>query len=60
MYKQFYANMESVTLPLGALALFFGTFVMMLARTFLYKGKADFDSVASLPLSDERSKEAKP
>lgn len=59
MYKQFFANMDSVTLPLTALAIFFGAFVLMLARTFAYKRKADFDPVAALPLSDDSSKEAK-
>lgn len=57
MYKQFFANMDS-TLPLFAFAIFFTAFVLMLARTFLFKRKGDFDPLAALPLNDE-SKEAK-
>ncbi|MDP3235059.1 MAG: CcoQ/FixQ family Cbb3-type cytochrome c oxidase assembly chaperone [Myxococcales bacterium] len=58
MYKQFFANMESTTLPLVAFAIFLGAFLLMLARTFLFKRKGDFDTLAALPLNDE-SKEAK-
>ena len=57
MYKQFFADMET-TLPLFAFGIFFGAFVLMLAHTFLFKRKSDFDPLAVLPLSDE-SKEAK-
>jgi cbb3-type cytochrome oxidase subunit 3 len=59
MYKQFFSNMDSVMLPLAALAIFFVAFLMMLARTFAYKRKTDFDPVAALPLRDDSSKEAK-
>jgi len=58
MYKQFFANMESTTLPLFALTVFFAAFLLMLARTYLFKRKGDFDTLAALPLVDE-SKEAK-
>lgn len=53
MYKQFFANMESPALPLFAFGLFFFAFVLMLARTFFYKRKGDFDPLASMPLNDE-------
>jgi hypothetical protein len=59
MYKQFFANMESTTLPLFAFFVFVTAFLLMLARTFLFKRKGDFDPLAALPLRDE-SKEAKP
>jgi hypothetical protein len=58
MYKQFFANMESTALPLFAFAIFSGAFLLMLARTFLFKRKSDFDPLAALPLCDE-SKETK-
>lgn len=59
MYKQFFANMDSV-MPLVAMGIFLGGFVLMLARTFVYKRKGDFDPVAALPLNDDYSKEARP
>lgn len=58
MYKQFFANMESPALPLFALAVFFSAFLLMLARTFFYKRKGDFEPLAAMPLNDE-TKEVK-
>lgn len=58
MHKQFFANMESPAFPLFALAVFFTAFLLMLARTFLYKRKGDFEPFASMPLNDE-TKEVK-
>lgn len=60
MYKQFYANLDSVTLPLFALGVFVTAFLLMLARTYLYKRKSDFDPMAAMPLTDETSREVKP
>ncbi len=59
MFKQAFSQLDSVTAPLVAMAIFFGVFVLMLARTFVYKRKGDFDPIASLPLNDDYSKEAK-
>lgn len=58
MYKQYFSNMESVTLPLFAFGVFFTAFVLMLARTFFYKSKGDFEPLAAMPLNDE-TKEVK-
>lgn len=53
MYKAFFAGMDP-TLPLLAMGIFVGAFLLMLARTWGYKTKADFDAVAALPLADEQ------
>jgi hypothetical protein len=60
MYKQFFANMESVALPMFAFGLFFSAFVLMLLRTFAWKRKADFDPMAAMPLVNDEIKEVKP
>ncbi|MCA2979633.1 MAG: CcoQ/FixQ family Cbb3-type cytochrome c oxidase assembly chaperone [Myxococcaceae bacterium] len=60
MYKHFFSNLQSVTLPLFAMGVFVSAFLLMLARTFLFKRTSDFDPLAALPLNDEPSKEAKP
>ncbi|MBE2250755.1 MAG: CcoQ/FixQ family Cbb3-type cytochrome c oxidase assembly chaperone [Myxococcus sp.] len=60
MYKQFFANMESTTLPLLALVIFLSAFLVLVARTFLFKRKGDYEPLAALPLNDEPSKEARP
>lgn len=60
MYKQFFANMESATLPLFAMGVFVTGFLLMLARTFFYKRRSDFDPLAALPLNDQSSTEVKP
>jgi hypothetical protein len=52
VYKEFFANLESATLPLVAMAFFVFAFVLVLLRTFLYKRKTDYDDVAALPLED--------
>lgn len=52
MYKAFFSNLESATLPLVAMAFFVFAFVLMLLRTFLYKRKSDYDRIAALPLDD--------
>ena len=53
MYKEFYSGMEWSLLPIVTLFFFLGAFALMLLRTFAYKKKHDFDSVAALPLDDE-------
>jgi cytochrome c oxidase cbb3-type subunit 4 len=52
MYKQFFAGMEWTSLPLFALWLFLGMFVLMVLRTFLYKTKRDFEPASQMPLFD--------
>lgn len=52
MYKAFFAGMET-TAPLFAMGLFMVVFALMIARTWGYKKKSDFDGIAALPLADE-------
>jgi hypothetical protein len=54
MYKAFFAGMET-NAPIYAMGLFIAMFLLMLLRTLVYKKKSDFESVAALPLADERS-----
>jgi hypothetical protein len=54
MFKTFFVGMET-TAPIFAMGLFLAMFLLMLLRTLVYKKKSDFDSVAALPLADERS-----
>lgn len=60
MYKQFFANMESIALPMFAFGLFFAAFALMLLRTFAWKRKGDFDPMAQLPLVNDETREVKP
>jgi hypothetical protein len=50
VYRQFFAALDSPALPLAAMGFFLVAFVLMLARTFLWKRKSDYDSIAALPL----------
>ncbi len=52
MFKQFFAGNEFTALPIFALWLFMGIFVLMGLRTFVFKKRGDFDLQAQLPLSD--------
>lgn len=51
MYKQFYAGMELIHLPLFALFLFLAAFVAVVVRTVL-KRASDYEAIAQLPLED--------
>lgn len=53
MYREFFSNLESATLPLVAMGFFVLAFVLMLLRTFAYKRKSDYDRIAALPLADD-------
>lgn len=53
MYRQFYSQMDSITLPMIALGFFVSAFVLMLARTYGFKRARDFEAQAALPLFDE-------
>lgn len=55
MYREFFSNLESATLPLVAMGFFLLAFLLVLLRTFLLKRKADYDDVAALPLEDRES-----
>jgi len=55
MYREFFANLESATLPLVAMGFFVLAFVLILLRTFVYKSKDDYDDVAALPLEDREA-----
>lgn len=52
MFKQYFANLESTGLPLFALWLFIGVFVIVVLRTFVVKRATEFDADAQLPLND--------
>ena len=52
MYKQFFAGMEWVWLPLFGLFLFMAMFVLVVLRTFAFKTRGDFQSHSELPLID--------
>lgn len=52
MFKQHFANLEFVELPLFGLWLFIGVFALVLLRTFVLKRKQEFDADAQLPLND--------
>jgi hypothetical protein len=52
VYRQFFAALDSPALPLAAMGFFLVAFVLMLARTFLWKRKSDYDPIAALPLDD--------
>jgi len=52
MFKQFFANMEFTALPLFALWLFIGLFVVAAVRVFLFKTRGDFEAQAAMPLTD--------
>jgi hypothetical protein len=54
MYRQFFANMKSLELPLFALGLFVFAFALVVARNVFYRTKVDFDPMAALPLADEQ------
>lgn len=52
MFKQFFAGMEWIELPLFGLGLFIAMFVLVVLRTFAFKTKGDFEPHSQLPLSD--------
>ncbi len=52
MFKQYFANMESTAMPLIALWLFLGVFVVVALRVFVFKTTSDFATDAQLPLDD--------
>lgn len=47
-----FENSPLLVLPLVALAIFLGAFVVTLARTYR-KGAAEYEGVAALPLTDD-------
>jgi cytochrome c oxidase cbb3-type subunit IV len=60
MYKTFFANMEFTALPIFALVLFIGMFVLMLARTWLYRKPSDYSTIAAAPLADDQTLSVSP
>jgi hypothetical protein len=63
VYREFFAGMDSTVLPLAAMAFFALAFALVLLRTFAWKRRRDYDSVAELPLADGEAtfrKEVKP
>lgn len=61
MFKQFFAGMEFTALPIFALWLFIGMFVLMALRTFVFKSVRDFEPDSQLPLNDGNElREVKP
>jgi hypothetical protein len=52
MFAQFYAGMRWSALPLFALLLFLGTFLVVLLRTLLGARRDDVDRLARLPLEE--------
>lgn len=55
MYRQFFAALDSPALPLAAMGFFLAAFALMLARTFLWKRKSDYEAIAALPLDDSEA-----
>lgn len=53
MYKQFFAGMDLVALPLFALAIFLSLFVLLVLRTLFIQSRREIDSRALLPLQDD-------
>lgn len=53
MYKPFFASSDYNELAIFGLVLFVGFFVTMFVRTWVFKKKKDYDSVAEMPLADE-------
>lgn len=53
MYKQFFTALDSTALPMAAMVFFIVAFVLVLIRTFRLKKKADYESIAGLPLQDD-------
>lgn len=54
MYKAFYAQLADLAwLPQAVTLFFFGVFLIVLARLFVFGRREDFDSIAAQPLSDE-------
>lgn len=58
IYKEFYAGMDWSVLPIVGLLFFLVAFGLVVLRTYAYKSRADFDSVAALPLADGSSSPA--
>ena len=52
MYKQFFAGMPFVALPLFALGLFITFFVLAAIRTWFFQSRAELDDRAQQPLFD--------
>jgi len=55
MYREFFAGLESIELPLVAMAFFVLIFAVVVVRTFVIKRRRDYDEMAALPLSDPES-----
>lgn len=53
MYKQFFAGMNFVALPLVALAIFLGLFLLVVLRALFIQSRRDIDARALLPLQDD-------
>lgn len=58
MYREFFSAMTSHALPLAAMAFFVVAFALVLARVFVLRRRADYDSVAALPLDDSDSSDS--
>jgi hypothetical protein len=55
MFRQYFSSLQHQELPLFALGLFILAFALVIARTWFYRTKSDFDPVAALPFADEQS-----
>ena len=53
MYRTFYEDMPYPWLPVVVMLAFVGVFAAVLIRTFVFRRRADFDPMASLPLQDD-------
>jgi len=61
MFKQFFAGMEFTALPIFALWLFMGIFVLMALRVFVFNSVRDYEPASQLPLNDgNEPREVKP
>jgi hypothetical protein len=54
MFRQYFASLENLDLPLFGLGLFVLAFLMILARTWYFR-TTDLDPVAALPLAEEQT-----
>ena len=53
MWKAFYKDMDYTELPIFALLLFFGVFLVVLVWVSVFRRAQDFDNLARMPLDED-------
>jgi cbb3-type cytochrome oxidase subunit 3 len=56
VYREFYSDLTSTALPLAAMGFFVVAFLLVLVFTFRLRRRADYDSVAALPLDSSENR----